>query len=185
MNKHKASRFFIVLTILFMQITFLTMIVKEQYKLDNFASIPLIVLLSLTLLFGYKYLDLHHEEYVYEKFLVALWVPVGAVMCYILNLYFGFGSVISAGIIGTSASFLPSINKESYYLKQLPAAIYCGVFVGMSSVAIIPSIVLVIAAGILAGVFFMLSKNLFVGMGGKLGSIAFVGVVIITIINEL
>jgi hypothetical protein len=37
MNKHKAIRFFIVLTVLFMQITFLTMIVKEQYKLDNFA----------------------------------------------------------------------------------------------------------------------------------------------------
>jgi hypothetical protein len=54
----------------------------------------------------------------------------------------------------------------------------------MSSVAIIPSI-LVVAAGILAGLFFMLSKNLFVGMGGKLGSIAFVGVVIITLINEL
>jgi predicted neutral ceramidase superfamily lipid hydrolase len=52
MNKHKAIRFFIVLTVLFMQITFLTMIVKEQYKLDNFAAIFLILLLSLTLLFG-------------------------------------------------------------------------------------------------------------------------------------
>jgi hypothetical protein len=55
-----------VLTVLFMQITFLTMIVKE-HKLDNFAAIFLILLLSLTLLFGYKYLDLHHEEYVYEN----------------------------------------------------------------------------------------------------------------------
>ncbi|MFT5253435.1 MAG: hypothetical protein ACI87N_002472 [Flavobacteriales bacterium] len=185
MNKHKAIRFFIVSTVLFMQITFLTMIVKEQYKLDNFTYVILMLLLSLTLLFGYKYLDLHHEEYVYEKFIVALWVPVGAVTCYLLNLYFGFGSVISAGIIGTLASFLPSINKDAYYLKQLPAAIYCGVFVGMSSVEIIPSIVLVIAAGTLAGLFFMLSKNLFVEMGGKLGSIAFVGVVIITLINGL
>jgi uncharacterized protein (DUF983 family) len=185
MNKHKAIRFFIVLTVLFMQITFLTMIVKEQYKLNNFAAIFLILVLSLILLFGYKYLDLHHEEYVYEKLLVALWVPLGAVMCYLLNLHYGFGSVISAGITGTLASFLPSINKESYYLKKLPVAIYCGVFVGMSSVEIIPSIFMVSAAGILAGLFFMLSKNLFVGMGGKLGSIAFAGVVIITLINEL
>jgi hypothetical protein len=46
----------------------------------------------------------------------------------------------------------------------------------MSSV-IIPSIVLVIAAGILAGLFFYVIKNLFVGMGGKLGTIAFGGVV--------
>jgi hypothetical protein len=83
-------------------------------------------------------------------------VPVGAVMClFKLTLTLG---VISAGIIGTLASFLPSINKESYYLKQLPAAIYCGVFVGMSSVAIIPSIVLVVAAGILAGYFYVIKK---------------------------
>jgi hypothetical protein len=61
----------------------------------------------------------------YMKIYSSPWVPVGAVMCYLLNLYFDFGSVISAGIIGTLASFLPSINKESYYLKQLPAAIYC------------------------------------------------------------
>jgi hypothetical protein len=33
------------------------------------------------------------------------------------------------------------------------------------------------------GIFFMLSKNLFVGIGGKLGTIAFGGVVIITLIN--
>jgi hypothetical protein len=82
------------------------MIVKEQYKLDNFAAIFLILLLSLTLLFGYKYLDLHHEEYVYEKFTV----PLGACRsCNVLslNLYFDFGSVISAGIIGTLASFYP------------------------------------------------------------------------------
>jgi hypothetical protein len=73
--------------------------------------------------------------------------PLGACRsCNVLSfkLVLDFGSVISAGIIGTLASFLPSINKESYYLKQLPAAIYCGVF--MSSVAIIPSIVLVVAA---------------------------------------
>jgi hypothetical protein len=111
----------------------------------------------------------------YEKFTVALGA-CRTVMCYLLNLSTDFGSVISAGIIGTLASFLPSINKESYYLKQLPA-VYCGVFVGMSSVAIIPSIVLVIAAGILAGLFLCYQK--FVCWNGwKTRSIAFVGVVI-------
>jgi hypothetical protein len=34
-----------------------------------------------------------------------------------------------------------------------------------------------------SGLFFMLSKNLFVGMGGKL-RYSFVGVVIITLIND-
>jgi hypothetical protein len=46
------------------------MIVKEQYKqiilrlyFDNYTYNVL----------GYKYLDLHHEEYAYEKISVALW----------------------------------------------------------------------------------------------------------------
>jgi hypothetical protein len=51
----------------------------------------------------------------------------------------------------------------------------------MSSVAIIPSIVLVVAAGILAGLFLCYQKNLFVGMGGKL-RYSFVGVVIINLV---
>jgi hypothetical protein len=185
MKKHKIVRFFMKLIVLFMQITFLTMIVKEQYEADNFAIILLILLIILTIFFGYKYLNLHHDEYAYEKISVALWVPLGGLMCYLLNFHTDLGSVLSAGIIGVLASFLPFINKESNYLKKLPDAIYCGVFVGMSSVEIIPSIVLVIAAGVFAGIFFMLSKNIFVGIGGKLGTIAFGGVVIITLINSL
>jgi hypothetical protein len=59
---------------------------------------------------------------------------------------------------------LPSINKESYYLKQLPAYLLW-VFVGMSSVAIIPSIVR--RRWNFSGLF-LCYQNLFVGMGGKL-----------------
>jgi hypothetical protein len=51
MNKHKAIRFYSVNCFVYANYI-LTMIVKEQYKLDNFAAIFLILLLSLTLLFG-------------------------------------------------------------------------------------------------------------------------------------
>jgi hypothetical protein len=61
MNKHKSYSVFYSV-VLFMQITFFDNDSKKQYKLDNFAAIFLILLLSLTLLFGYKFLDLHHEE---------------------------------------------------------------------------------------------------------------------------
>jgi hypothetical protein len=64
------------LIVLFMQITFLTMIVKEQLRADNLRLF--LILIILTMFFGYKYLDLHHEEYAYEKISVALWVPLGA-----------------------------------------------------------------------------------------------------------
>ena len=67
----------------------------------------------------------------------------------------------------------------------MPPAIYCGVFVGMSSAVIVPSVGFILAAGILAGVIYILSKNIFLGMGGKLGTMAFGGVLLVSLINWL
>lgn len=185
MKKHKAARFLMISTVLFVQVIFLLMIIKEQYEANNIVTIISLVFVTSTLIFGYKYLDLHHEEYVYENMSVVIWVPIGAVVCYLLNTSTDLGSVLSVGITGAVASFAPSIDKKSAYLSKLPAAIYCGAFIGMSSVKIAPSISFVIAAGILAGLFFMLAKNLFVGIGGKFGSIAFGSMVIISLIYWL
>ncbi|WFO16126.1 hypothetical protein M601_021115 [Cellulophaga baltica 4] len=55
----------------------------------------------------------------------------------------------------------------------------------MSSSEITPSIYFVIAAGMVAGLFYMFSKNLFLGVGGKLGTIAFAGVVTVSLIYWL
>ncbi len=161
------------------------MIIKEQYESNNFATILSIIAVTLVLISVYKYLDLHQEEYVYENISIVVWVPIGAVICDLLNTTTDLGSVLSVGITGAVASLLPSIDKKSDYFNKLPAAIYCGAFIGMSSVKIAPSIGFVIAAGILAGLFFMLAKNLFVGIGGKFGSIAFGSMVIISLINWL
>ena len=181
MRKHKAIRFLMVATVLFTQVTFLTMIVNAHYE-TNAAIIIAALVILLTIVFGYRYLDLHHEDYGYEKISVVIWVPIGAVLCYLLNIHGGFGSILAMGIVGTLAAFIPSLNKKSNYLQQLPASIYCGAFVGMSSVATTPSIGFVLAAGTLAGLFFMMSKNLFLGVGGKLGTMAFAGVITATLI---
>lgn len=186
MKTHKAIRTLTITAILLLQVVFLTtMIVKEKYEVASFYTIMLIFFITLTVLFVYKYLDLHSKKYAYEKISVAIWVPIGAFICYSLNIFGDLGSVLSAGITGTLASFLPLINKESVYLKKLPPAIYCGAFVGMSSLLIAPSISFVIAAGILAGILFIFSKNLFIGIGGKLGTIAFGGVVLVSLIYWL
>ena len=179
MNINKVVRLFMIVSVLFIQIVFLAAIAKNNYETNNFTAILSIFFVTLIILFGYKYLDLHHQEYTYEKFSVAIWVPIGAIICHVLFLYTDFGSVLSAGIVGTLASFLPYLNRKSSYLQKLPSAIYCGVFVGMSSTEITPSLGFVISAGVLAGIFLLLSKNLFVGVGGKLGTMAFLGVFIV------
>ncbi|WP_179315556.1 hypothetical protein [Winogradskyella undariae] len=176
MRRHKAIRFLMVISVLLVLVMFLTMVVKEHYEMKGTIFISALLILP-TLVFGYKYLDLHHEDYAYEKISVVIWVPIGAVLCYLLNIVGGLGSILAVGIVGTIAAFLPHLNKRSNYLKQLPASIYCGAFVGMSSVETTPHIWFVIAAGTLAGFFFMISKNLFLGVGGKLGTMAFGGVI--------
>ncbi|MDO6438936.1 hypothetical protein Q4534_16055 [Cyclobacterium sp. 1_MG-2023] len=182
MKKHKAIRFIMVSTFLFLQISFLAFMVKEKYESETFFAVALLLIISITMLLGYRYLDLHHEEYAYENISVVLWVPVGAVICYLLNITAGLGSVLSAGITGTLASFLPLFNKKSEYLSKVPTAIYCGAFIGMSSLKITPSIGYVMAAGMIGSGTMLLSKNLFLGIGGKLGTVAFVGVVIVYLI---
>ncbi len=184
MRRHKVIRFFLIKIVLIIQIVLLVITVKEKYETDSFATIVSLIIISLIMFYGYKYLDLHHEEYAYEKVSVALWVPLGTLICYSLNAYCGLGSILAAGITGTVASFLPLINKQSDYLKKLPAAIYCGAFVGMSSTEISPSITFAIAAGSITGILYMLSKNLFLGLGGKLGTIAFIGVAVVYLINS-
>ena len=181
MGKHKIIRFLMIATVLFIQITFLTMIVKENYETNTVIIIAALLIIA-SIVFGYKYLDLHHEDYAYEKISIVIWVPIGAIVCYLLNVNGHLGSILAMGIVGTIASFLPSLNKKSNYLKEIPASIYCGAFVGMSSVETSPSIGFVISAGTLAGLFYMISKNLFLGVGGKLGTMAFAGVITATLI---
>ncbi|QCE43003.1 hypothetical protein [Psychroserpens sp. NJDZ02] len=185
MKTHKNIRLVTIITLLVIQVVFLTMIAKEKYEVGSFAILISVIIITVAIFFGYRYLDLHHEEYGYERIGVAIWVPIGAVLCYSLNIYGGLGSVLSAGITGTVASFIPVLNKDSIYIKKLPGAIYCGAFVGMSSAEITPSIGFVIAAGSLTGVLFMVSKNLFLGIGGKLGTLAFAGVAMVSLLYWL
>ncbi|WP_417872050.1 hypothetical protein [Winogradskyella sp.] len=156
--------------------TLLTMIIRTHLE-TNLSFVLAAILIILTMAFGYKHLDLHHKDFAYEKLSYVLWVPVGAVLCYVLNVTCGLGSILALGIVGTCASFLPALNKDSLYLKQIPISIYCGAFVGMSSIETSPSILFVFAAGCLAGLLLMISKNLYLGVGGKLGTMAFGGVI--------
>ena len=104
MGKHKAIRLLMVATVLFIQITFLTRIVREHYETNAFIVIAALLVI-ISIVFGYKYLDLHHEDYAYEKISIVIWVPIGALICYLLNVNGGLGSILSMGIVGTIASF--------------------------------------------------------------------------------
>ncbi|GLB50172.1 hypothetical protein [Neptunitalea lumnitzerae] len=173
----KRSKFIKITTIvvfLLFQLALLYTIVYENYTSTK-VLVPISIIAILTLI-GYSKLPLHHHEHVYEDILVAIWVPLGAVLTFMLSVYGGLGPVLAASGFGLLASFTPYLNKKSDYLKSLPTALYCGAFVGMSGSNVASSIWFIITAGIVTAVFLIISKSLFSGVGGKLGTLAFGGV---------
>lgn len=133
-------------------------------------------LISLFILYSYLRSPLHHHAHEYESIKIAAWVPLGAMSCYYLNQIFGLGPVLGAALTGTVASFIPNINKNSRYLPHLPAAIYCGAFVGMSNAQVAHGFYFILTASIFTAILLVVSKSLLDGVGGKLGTLAFLGV---------
>ena len=95
---------------------------------------------------------------------------------------FKLGAVLAAGITGLISSALPYLNRRSDLLRELPVAIYCGAFAGMTAPFIAQGYLFIAAAGLVSGLILIISKNTLHGFGGKLGTIAFGGVSIIALI---
>lgn len=172
-----------ILILLIIQIAFLSAIFRENFQ-SVWVLLSIIVICPLILV-TYLRGPIHHYDHQYEHILVVSWIPVGAVSSFYLNHYLGLGPVISAAAIGTLGSFIPEINKESNYLKQLPAVMYCGAFIGMSSTRVAPDVFFILAASFFTAVLILVSKSLFSGVGGKLGTLAFTGVAITSFIYYL
>lgn len=173
---NKAVRYCIILLLFVVQALFLSSIFRENsrnYILPIFIS-------SVAILLCYTYLkrQLHEEKEGYESIKVAIWVPIGALSTYYLNQMLHLGPVLAAAIVGTVASFIPVIRRKPIHLQQLPTAIYCGAFVGMCSPKVASGPGFVLVAGVFTAVFLIVSKNVMTGVGGKLGTLAFIGVLI-------
>ncbi|TRO63325.1 hypothetical protein [Christiangramia sabulilitoris] len=106
----------------------------------------------------------------------------GAFITYLLNTELNTGAVLAAGVTGLFGSFLPFLNQRSQSFKNLPAAIYCGAFAGMTAEFLAEGFAFIILAGTFSGLLLIFSKETLNGFGGKLGTIAFGGVAAMTFI---
>lgn len=82
----------------------------------------------------------------------------------------GLSPVVSAGVVGMVAGLL---------FPSVAVATFCGAFVGMTSPALFGSYWYAALAGGLAGLLFVVAHPVFHGVGGKLGTTAFVGVSVV------
>ena len=93
-------------------------------------------------------------------------VFLGALITYILAHDLGLGAVVAASVVGLIAGLI---------LPDDGAAIYCGAFVGMTSNNLLFDHGELALAGVFSGVLFFITRPVFVGVGGRLGTIALVG----------
>ena len=92
----------------------------------------------------------------------------GALLTYLINVYFGMGPVVAASLTGIIGAIV---------IKEHEAPVYCGAFIGMVPHELAQGFLFIALASLIAGLTFIISRCAFEGFGGKLGAIAFTGCV--------
>lgn len=96
----------------------------------------------------------------------------GAITTFLLHKY-GLSVVVASCVVGLLGAVLGHFTKSTH----LPLVIFAGSFVGMTSTTV-GSIPLMILGGAISGIIYKFSLKLFVGFGGRLGTIAFISTVL-------
>lgn len=156
-----------------LQCLFLGSIIYEQHlQLSVFVFTVLLVFLLVS--YFHTYIKEYHIQY--DSWKGAIWIFIGASSVWFLRNKLGLDAVLATAIIGVMAGLLPVVLKRNKYFSQVPAAVYCGAFIAMTNIQKEFSFIL-IASGF-AFFAFVLAKSIMNGIGGKLGTLAFVGVVL-------
>jgi hypothetical protein len=149
-------------------------ILYEAWYLHSLGGIlVLIVLVNLiaALIFEAKR-DILNRDHALDTKMAMLTVAatvVGAWATYEFNHSLALGAVVASAIVGLiGAAVFP----------RHAAAIYCGSFVGMASSSFLMGFHDLMVAALIAGLLFSISEDVLGGFGGKLGTIAFCGVLI-------
>ena len=95
---------------------------------------------------------------------------VGVTFTWFINHKMGYGAVIANGLIGVMAViFLPG---------DLAGITYTSSFIGMSSLAAIPSMGAAVLASLIVGIILLTTTEIYAGIGGKGGTTAALGTII-------
>lgn len=152
------------------------------FYVDGFlvgASLPLLLgfsLIGLLVLLGF----LHHGDHgppAAPEILPVLQAALGALAVLALSRA-GLTTVVAAtALVGCAGGLLERLGRGHPWLAELAAPLYCGAFAGMTSKLVLHHPGWVLLAGGLAGLLFSLLRNSWGGIGGKLGTTAFLAVV--------
>ena len=95
---------------------------------------------------------------------------IGVTLTWFINHEMGYGAVIANGLVGVMAAiFLPN---------NLAGITYTSSFVGMSSLAVIPSMAAAILGSLIVGLILLTTQEIYSGIGGKGGTTAALSTII-------
>jgi hypothetical protein len=93
----------------------------------------------------------------------------------------GLSAVFSAAVLGTLAALLPRLVKQISDADVLP--VYVGAMAGMTSPVVLLGPAWLILAGLLTGCLWCIVREAWIGVGGKIGTIAFAGVALTALVS--
>ncbi|RFC53508.1 hypothetical protein [Brumimicrobium aurantiacum] len=136
-----------------------------------------VVFLLIIVLIGFGYTKIFREKFNSIGHVIEFSVLVlGSLITFYLNNYLGWGAVISSAAVGLAGGLLPYLKRSSTILPSIAIAVYCGSFVGMASTSLFTEVHHIFIASAISGLFYVYTRGLLIGFGGKLGSVAFSGV---------
>ncbi len=95
----------------------------------------------------------------------------------------GVAPILAATLIGVAGGI--GVRRLRGARDYHGAPIYVGAFVGITSPLVVPNFWWVLAAGILAGVVWSVSREAWVGVGGKMGTMALVSTAAVSLVARL
>lgn len=102
---------------------------------------------------------------------------IGVTLTWFINHKMGYGAVIANGLVGVMAAiFLPN---------DLAGITYTSSFVGMSSLAVIPSMAAAALGSLIVGLILLTTVEIYSGIGGKGGTTAALSTIITKIVMEI
>lgn len=106
---------------------------------------------------------------------VALAV-VGALFVGIAASMFDMNTALAASLVGTFAGLLAKFVPRIELVDVAP--LYVGAFAGMTSEIVLLGPAWLVVTGVIAGCFWSIARDAWVGIGGKIGTVAFAGVAV-------
>lgn len=173
MKVRKTLLYSLLFLIAALQCLFIGSIIYEQQQ--HFYVLPFILLfIFLFASYFHSYIREYHVQY--ESWKSGIWIFVGATIVWFLRHHLALDAVLATAITGVTVGVLPLLFKNNKYIAQIPAAVYCGAFIAMTNIHKGFSFLLI--ASSFAFFAFILAKTIMNGIGGKLGTLAFIGVVL-------